>query len=134
MAGALVSQSEVEPIDVAAKAAVVDLLNDLQREATREDLPQNLKKLTRYGDQQVSALLEAVLAGNKVGVEELILGTVRKDGTRRPDGLRQVLPYWARGTATLEALNGVVVVDETQDPVTVTIHWEQVPRCSSRGL
>jgi hypothetical protein len=73
-------------------------------------------------------LLEAVLAGNKVVVEELLLGSLRADGTRHHDGLRQVLPYWARGTATLDALRGVVVVDETQDPVTVTVHWEQVPR------
>lgn len=69
-----------------------------------------------------------MLAGNKVVVEELLLGSLRADGTRHHDGLRQVLPYWARGTATLDALRGVVVVDETQDPVTVAVHWEQVPR------
>jgi hypothetical protein len=122
------SNSDVEPYDDAAKAALIELLGELRRESARDDLSRNLARLTRIGDEHLSALLEAVQAGNRVLVEELLLGSVREDGTRRNDGIRQTLPHWARGTATLDALRDIVVVDETQDPVTVTVHWEMVPR------
>jgi hypothetical protein len=123
-----VSKSDIEPYDDVAKAALIELVGELRRESARDDLPRNLARLTRIGDEHLSALLEAVQAGNRVLVEELLLGTVREDGTRRNDGIRQTLPRWARGTATLDALKDIVVVDETQDPVTVTVHWEKVPR------
>ncbi len=95
---------------------MLDLLAELQREATREDVPKHLKQLHRTGLLLVTDLLEAVRAGNVVGVEEIVLGS------------RQVLPRWARGTEDLKAVLGFVDVDESQDPVTVTIHWERVPR------
>lgn len=122
------SVPEVDPLDDEAIAAAVDLLGDLQRQASREDIPKNLRKLSRYGAEQVSSMLAAARAGNRIGVEEIILGTLCENGKRHPDGLRQVLPRWARGMAVLEALAGVVVVDETQNPVTVTVRWERVPR------
>lgn len=122
------SRFDVEPDDDVAEEPLVDLLADLQRESARDDLPTNLKRLVDYGVEHVSALLEAVRAGNALAIDELQLGTYRENGKRRPDGSRQVLPYWARGTTTLENLRGLVVVDETQDPVTVTVHWEKVPR------
>ena len=121
-------RSEAGPFDDADEAALVDLLRDLQRESARTDLPRNLATLARNGEQQVSALLDAVLAGDRMGVEDILLGTLKEDGTRTRDGIRQILPNWARGRAVLEALNGIVVVDESQDPVTVTVHWERVPR------
>jgi hypothetical protein len=123
-----VSKSDVEPYDDAAKAALIELLGKVRREAASDDQPRNLARLTRIGDEHLSALLEAVQAGNRVLVEELLLGSVREDGTRRNDGIRQTLPLWARSTATLDALRDIVVVDETQNPVTVTVHWEKVPR------
>ena len=121
-------QPDVLSYDEAASAAVVELLGRLRYEASRDDLPNNLHKLARYGVEQVSSLLEAVRAGNRIGVEEIVLGTLREDRKRRPDGLRQVLPNWARGVAVLEALVDIVVVDETQSPVAVTVHWERLPR------
>ncbi len=122
------SQPDKEPVDDSVITAAVDLLGELQRAASQENLPRNLRKLARYGVEQVSAMLEAARAGNRIGIEEIVLGTLGEDGKRHPDGLRQVLPRWARGVAVLEALAGVVVVDETQNPVTVTVHWERVPR------
>lgn len=114
--------------DTLSVEALVDLLGDLQREAARDDVPNNLKTLARSGVEHVSALLEAVRAGNQVLIQEILLGTLRADGRRRPDGIRQVLPHWARGRAVLNDLAGIVIVDESQDPATVTVHWEQVPR------
>jgi hypothetical protein len=124
----MASQGAADPHREADEAAVVDLLADLEREAARGDLPDTLRKLLRVGIEQTSAMLEAVRSGNKIGVEEIVLGTVRQDGTRRPDGLRQVLPRWARGTDVLTTVLGFVDVDESQSPVAVTIHWERVPR------
>jgi hypothetical protein len=109
------SQSR-NPFDEADETAAVDLLADLQREAARDDLPPNLQKLARRGVEYVSELLEAVRAGNTLAVEELVLGTLEEDGTRRLDGIRQELPLWARGKAVLDALIGVVVVDESKSP------------------
>jgi hypothetical protein len=122
------SQSQGEPYDDAAIAAAIDLLADLQREASREDLPENLKGRVRYGIEQVSSMLEAARLGDRMAIEDVVLGTLREDGKRHPDGLRQGLPYWARGVAVLEAVSAFVDLDESNDPVTVTVHWERVPR------
>jgi len=106
---------------------LLSLIENLERAARREDLPWNLGTRLAVGLERMRDLLEAVRVGNAQLVGELINGTVREDGTKRPDGLVQVLPHWARGTRTLDALRGIVVVDEGQHPVTVTVHWERVP-------
>lgn len=106
---------------------LLSLIDDLEREASREDLPWSLRTYVAIGLDWMKDLLEAVRAGNAQLVEELINGTTRENGTRRPDGLAQILPRWARGVGTLDALRGIVVVDEGQHPVTVTVHWERVP-------
>jgi hypothetical protein len=124
----MTNQDAADPYSEADEAAVVHLLADLEREAARRDLPDTLRKLLRIGMEQTSAMLEAVRRGNKLGVEEIVLGTVREDGRRRPDGLRQVLPLWARGTDVLTTVLRYVDIDESQNPVAVTIHWERVPR------
>lgn len=123
-----VEPSDSNPYDEAAESAASDLLADLKREAAREDLPRNLQLLNRIGVEQVSALLDAVRAGDALGIEEIVRGTVREDGSRRSDGLQSVLPRWARGTEVLTVVLGFVDVDVSQDPVTVTVHWERVPR------
>jgi hypothetical protein len=113
-----------------AKADVQPLLGliaDLERELAREDLPHSLRTRVRIGLERMRDLLDAVHAGNTQLVHELIEGTVRENGTKRPDGLDQILPNWARGTTVLDALRGIVFVDESQVPVTVTVHWERVP-------
>jgi hypothetical protein len=106
---------------------LLSLIADLELEADREDLPRTLRTRVAIGLERMRELLEAVRAGNDQLVHELVTGTVREDGTKRPDGLSQVLPLWARGSATLDALAGLVVADESQQPVTVTMHWERVP-------
>jgi hypothetical protein len=114
-------QDAAGPYSEADEAAIIDLLADLEREAARGDLPDSLSKLLAVGIQQASAMLEAVRRGNELGIEEIVLGTVRENGTRRPDGLRQVLPLWARGTNVLTTVLGYVDIDESQNPVAVTI-------------
>src|ERR1035437_1093808 len=106
---------------------LLSLIADLERELDREGLASTLRTRVAVGLERMKDLLDAVHAGNVQLVHELIEGTVREDGTKRPDGLAQILPRWARGTATLEALQGIVVVDESQQPVAVTVHWERVP-------
>ena len=106
---------------------LVALIAELEHQASRKDLPRPMRTKVAAGLQRMNDVLEAVQKGNRQLVDELINGTVRENGRRRPDGLRQILPYWARGTAILDALQGVVVVDETVHQVTVTVHWERVP-------
>ena len=106
---------------------LLSLIEDLEREARREDLPWPLRTRVAVGLERMEDLLAAVRAGNQQLVNELINGTVRENGTKRPDGVTQILPRWARGTATLDALRGIVVVDVGQHPVAVTIHWERLP-------
>ena len=113
------TKADVQPL--------LSLIADLERELDREDLPRSLQTRLAVGLERMKDLLDAVRAGNSQLVHELIEGTVREDGTKRPDGLEQILPRWARGTATLDALRGIVVVDESALPVTVTVHWERVP-------
>jgi hypothetical protein len=103
------------------------LIEDLEREVAREDLPASLRRLAAIGLERMNDLLDAVQAGNDLLIEELVAGTTKEDGSRRADGLAQVLPYWARGTQTLVDLAGIVVVDEANDPVAVTVHWERLP-------
>jgi hypothetical protein len=103
------------------------LIADLERKASQEDLPWPLRMRVGAGLQRMRDLLEAVHKGNRQLADELINGTIRENGKRRPDGLRQILPHWARGTDILDALRGIVVVDENEHPVTVTVHWERVP-------
>ena len=106
---------------------LLSLIADLERDLARDNLPRSLQTRSAAGLERMKDLLDAVRAGNTQLVHELIEGTVREDGTKRPDGLAQILPRWARGTAILEALEGIVVVDESQQPVAVTVHWERVP-------
>jgi hypothetical protein len=67
-------------------------------------------------------------SGDREAAEEIWFGTRLEGGRRANDGMKQVLPYWARGVETLKALSGIVVVDEEAQPPTVTVHWERVPR------
>jgi hypothetical protein len=75
----------------------------------------------------MTGLLEAAVTGNAVLADEIVNGTIKPDGTRRNDGFNQVVPLWARGTGARDELQGIVVVDESQQTVTVTVHWERVP-------
>lgn len=111
----------------AAVATLVQLVTDLEREADRHDLPPNLRRLARVGHERMTALLEAVRSGDDFAVDEVVNGTFNEDGSRRKDGLHQVLPYWARGTELLRELATFIDVDETQTPVAVTVHWERIP-------
>jgi hypothetical protein len=113
------TKADVQPL--------LSLIADLERDLDREGLSSTLRTRVAAGLEPMKDLLDAVHAGNAQLVHELIEGTVREDGTKRPDGLAQILPLWARGTAVLDALRGLVVVDESQQPVTVTVHWERVP-------
>jgi hypothetical protein len=107
---------------------LIALVADLEREANREDLPENLRKLASIGLDRMAEFLEAARSGNRTLADEILNGTQRGDGKRHPDGLRQVLPYWARGTAVLDELVGVVTVHESVEPPTVTVLWDRVPR------
>jgi hypothetical protein len=73
-------------------------------------------------------MLAALRSGNNEAVQEIWTGTLRPDGRKANDGLLQVLPRWARGQEVLDALVGIVVVDEAAQPPTVTVRWERVPR------
>jgi len=106
---------------------LLDLIADLARQAADESLPRNLRVLARRGLEWSQDLLVLVRKGDQDLIDEHVLGELRDDGTRAPTGMTQLLPLWARGTAVLDALEGVVVVDEAADPVTVTVHWERVP-------
>jgi hypothetical protein len=106
---------------------LLHLIADLERVAQDADLPRTLRIKAAIGLERMADVLAAYRKGNDLLVEELVLGTRRSDGTRRADGINQILPYWARGTATLEALRGSVVVDESVQPVSVTVHWDRVP-------
>jgi len=105
----------------------LDLIAALARDAEREDLPPTLRKLAGVGLRDLRDLLEAVRAGNHQLADEIMNGTTREDGRRRSDGLTSKLPRWARSTDVLDALKGIVVVDESLTPPTVTVHWERVP-------
>ena len=109
------------------ETAVLALIAQLNIDANREDLPRILRIKAKSGAEWLQDLLEAGRAGDDLQIEELTQGTVRDDGRRRSDGLSAILPLWARGTAVLEALKGIVVVDVAADPITVTVHWERVP-------
>lgn len=109
------------------------LVAALEREAAREDLPANLQRLASIGHEKMSELLEAVISGNYIAIEEIVEGTVEESGSRRKDGLNQVMPYWARGTALLDELGAFVEVNESQSPPTVTVHWERIPRHRRRA-
>jgi hypothetical protein len=108
--------------------ALADLIAALEEQLAREDLPDSLRTRVAAGLAWVRDLCDAVHRTNRQLIVELVEGTVRENGTKRPDGLDQIVPLWARGTADLAALQGIVVVDESQEPVTVTVHWERVPR------
>jgi hypothetical protein len=73
-------------------------------------------------------MVAARRAGDTEAVEEIWHGTTLPGGRKANDGFMQVLPRWARGQEVLDALKGVVVVDESAQPPTVTVHWERVPR------
>ncbi|HEY1168379.1 MAG TPA: hypothetical protein VGE81_05305 [Candidatus Limnocylindrales bacterium] len=122
-----------EGIPESDEKALISLIDALERELAREDLPHSLRTRGAAGLERMKELLDAVRADNAQLVHELIEGTVRENGTKRPDGLAQILPLWARGTATLDALRGIVVVDDDQHPVTVTVHWELVPPTHRRA-
>ena len=111
-----------------------ELVASLQREAAREDLPNNLRGLASTGHEKMSELLDAAVSGNDLAIEESVEGTVDERGRRRKDGLDQVMPYWARGTALLDELLSFVDVDESQTPPAVTVHWERVPRHRRRHV
>lgn len=110
------------------------LVATLQREAAREDLPENLRRLAAIGHEKMRDLLDAAESGNDLLIEEVVEGTLDENGKRRKDGLDQVMPYWARGTALLGELASFVEVDESQTPPAVTVHWEQVPRNRRRAV
>jgi hypothetical protein len=116
--------SEANPYDQAAESLVRDLLTDLEREAAREDLPQNLRLLSQRGAEQVAELRRP--SRRPTPSASGVWGLSEDD--RRPDGFPSLVPRWARGTEVLTALQTSIDVDETQDPVTVTVHWERVPR------
>ena len=106
---------------------LVELITELARYASGDDLPVTLRNRARIGLERMEDLLAAVRSGNKLLADEIVHGTFAKEGRRRSDGLPSILPSWARGHVVLDALVGVVVVDETLTPVTVTVHWERVP-------
>lgn len=116
-----------QPAPALDEQRLVDLIAALERELAREDLPNSLRTRLASDLERMTDLRDAVQADNGQLIIELVDGTIRDDGTKRPDGLSQIVPRWARETAVLEALRGIVVVDESRDPVTVTVHWEQVP-------
>ena len=116
-----------QPAPALDEQRLVDLIAALERELAREDLPNSLRTRLTSGLERMTDLRDAVQADNGQLIIELVDGTIRDDGTKRPDGLSQIVPRWARGTAVLQALRGIVVVDESRNPVTVTVHWEQVP-------
>jgi hypothetical protein len=105
-----------------------EFVESLQREAAREDLPKNLRQLASKGHERMRDLLEAVVTENDLAIQEIVEGTVDDSRKRRKDGLNQIMPYWARGTALLDELASFVEIDESQTPPSVTVHWELVPR------
>ena len=106
---------------------LLDLIARLRIAATDPGLGSTLKTRAAILLPKLEELLAAVRAGNELLVDEIVRGTFTEDGRRRSDGLAQVVPLWARDPATLAALAGIVVVDESVHPVTVTVHWERVP-------
>lgn len=110
------------------------LVATLQREAAREDLPENLRRLAAIGHERMRDLLDAAESGNDLLTQEIVRGTIDENGKRRKDGLDQVMPYWARGKVLLDELAPFVEVDESQTPPSVTVHWERVPRNRRRAV
>lgn len=108
--------------------SLLELMSDLEQIANDDATPATLRRRATIGLDWLGELLDAVRSGDPQLVTEHVLGTVREDGSRRPDGLAQLTPLWARGPRVLDELAGLVVVDETQRPVAVTVHWERVPQ------
>lgn len=109
-------------------ASLEALIGRLEREAAREDLPLTLRRLAAIGAERCHQLLEAAVTDNALAIEEIVEGTINeKTGRHRPDGIRQVLPYWARGVVLLEELFAYIEIDESVDPPAVRPMWEQIP-------
>lgn len=106
---------------------LVELIANLERAAGRGDLPWPLRTLAAKGLDTTREMLEAVQKGDRQLLDDLVNGSIEENGRRRRDGLNQILPYWARGTAVLDALLEDVVVDESVRPASVTVHWERIP-------
>ena len=103
-------------------------IDELREIAAREGEPANLRRFARSAADTLAEALDAAVAGTSLLTREIIAGTVRADGKKANDGLLAILPKWARGPEILDALVGVVAVDESVIPPTVTVHWERVPR------
>lgn len=102
-------------------------IDELRTIAADDAQVPNLRRIARASADRLEDALEAALDGNPELVRELIEG-VGPEGTQSRDTLNALLPRWARGTATLDALAGVVIPNPDAVPPTVTIHWEKVPR------
>jgi len=81
-----------------------------------ERQPRWVQHMAAAGVGQLRDIQRAKHAGNDAEAESLV------------KGLDQILPIGLRGTALLDELAGIVVVDDTASLVTVTVHWERVPR------
>lgn len=82
----------------------------------REDLPVLFRRLARTHHDALVDLKAAADARREDQAKEIVRT------------FRHTLPLWARKPGALDSLTGIVVVDDKVTPVTVTIHWERVPR------
>jgi uncharacterized protein (UPF0147 family) len=89
------------------------LLEQLSR---REDVPLAVRRLARTHHEALLDLKEAAEAGQHEQAKEIVRN------------FAHTLPVWAREPGALDALAGIVTVDETASPVAVTVYWERVPR------
>lgn len=103
------SDSEI----AAAMAEIEELIN-------REDLPPWVRRMARAGVERLHEI-EAAIDTND-----------RDRAVAINSSLTNLIPRGLRGAEVLRTASEFIYIDEDKKPVSVTVHWERVPR-SLRG-
>jgi hypothetical protein len=96
--------------EIASAMAEIEALID------REDLPPWVRRIARAGHERLRDI-EAATSAND-----------RARAMANRDSLTNLLPRGLRGVETLGAAFEYIDVDEDKVPVSVTVHWERIPR------
>lgn len=91
-------------------------ISELEALRFDNDKPRWVQHIAGAGADRLRDVQRALAEGDLVRAESLV------------KGIDQILPIGLRGTDLLDELAGIVEVDDAEASVTVTVHWERVPR------